>query len=96
MQAETNRSAYESAYNVTDAQLTLLGDINHDGVVNVADLQAFFIYLKNGNGSAAAVPEPSSFILLGIALCVFLPFIIRRPHSLKSLITMKTCKSAFF
>ncbi len=91
MLAETNRSAYETTYNVTDAQLALLGDINQDGVVNNADIQAFLNYLKTGNGSTAAVPEPSSFILLGIALFGLLPLIARRRSSkVKSPSVVKT------
>jgi len=71
--ALTNVSAYESAHNLTSAEFTTLGDLNGDGQVNNADLQALLTLLKSGGGSTGAVPEPSSLLLLafgGFALVV--------------------------
>ena len=45
-----------------------LGDLNGDGQVNNADLQALINLLANVGGSASltAVPEPASIVMLGI------------------------------
>lgn len=44
-----------------------LADLNHDGQFTNADLQKLLGYLIAGNGSASAVPEPASLVLLGLA-----------------------------
>ncbi|HTQ37588.1 MAG TPA: glycoside hydrolase family 44 protein [Pirellulales bacterium] len=62
-----NEGSYESAHNLTDANLVTLGDISHDGKFNAADIAAMETYLANGaagNGDFAAVPEPNAFCLL--------------------------------
>ncbi len=43
-----------------------MGDLNGDGVVNNADLQALLNLLKSGGGSSDAVPEPAALVLLVI------------------------------
>jgi hypothetical protein len=69
MQALTNPAAYETTHgNLTNAQLTVLGDVNNDGKFNNADLQSLLTLLKTGGGSINSVPEPSSLILLALAI----------------------------
>jgi len=67
-QALANLPAYQAAHGLTNAQLLEIGDINGDGVVNNADLQALITLLKSGGGSTAKVPEPTSVILLALAV----------------------------
>jgi hypothetical protein len=66
--ALTNLPAYQTAEDLSAAQLLAMGDLNGDGVVNNADLQALLNLLKSGGGSAGAVPEPTSWILLFIGI----------------------------
>ncbi len=51
MQAMTNPTAYEAQYNVSDADLNTIGDVNGDGQFNAFDLQRLLILLKTGGGS---------------------------------------------
>ncbi len=48
---------------MTTDELSVIADVNGDGVFNNADLQALLNFLKDGNGSTS-VPEPTSFALL--------------------------------
>src|SRR5262249_40179162 len=65
-----NESSYETAHNLTAANLLSLGDFNHDGVVDTGDLTDMVQYLTTGTysgaGQTAAVPEPASLALLGL------------------------------
>jgi uncharacterized repeat protein (TIGR03803 family) len=65
-QALANMSTYQTANGLSAAQLLAIGDINGDGVVNNADLQALLDLLNSGGGSSNSVPEPPSIVLLGI------------------------------
>ncbi len=66
-QALTNLGGYNAAHSsLTSAQLLDIEDVNGDGKVNNADLQALLIELKAGGGSSDSVPEPSTIALLGI------------------------------
>jgi hypothetical protein len=65
--ALTDLNAYKNSnQDLTDDQLRYLEDVNNDGVVNNADLQALLDLLISGGGSADAVPEPASIALLGL------------------------------
>jgi hypothetical protein len=69
--ALSNTQAYKTTEKLTDPQLFLdVTDVNQDGHFNNADLQAFLGYLQAGHGSAASVPEPSSFSLAFMAVGV--------------------------
>jgi hypothetical protein len=65
-QALTNLPAYQTTNGLTNAQLLSIGDINDDGMVNNADLQALLNLLKSGGGSTDPIPEPASIVLLGL------------------------------
>lgn len=58
--------------NLTSAQLISIGDLNGDGLVTNAELQGFINLLANGgaSGSVTALPTPSAFVLLALALPV--------------------------
>ncbi len=64
--ALTDLPDYETAQGMNDSYLDSVGDFNHDGVVNNADLQAMINSLLAGQGNSAAVPEPTSVILLAL------------------------------
>jgi hypothetical protein len=64
-----NESAYETAHNLTAANLASLADFNHDGVVDTADIlpmEHFLVSGAAGSGTTAAVPEPSAWALMGL------------------------------
>jgi hypothetical protein len=73
LNAMKNESGYESTYFFTQADLNALGDFNGDGVVNAADIQGELdlIVGDSGGGSTSAVPEPASFVLLGLAMLMW-------------------------
>jgi hypothetical protein len=66
-QALADLPDYEATKGLTDAQLLLIGDINGDGVINNADVQALLDLLNSGGGSTS-VPEPSTFVLAVLAV----------------------------
>jgi hypothetical protein len=74
--ALVNLPAYEKQYNMSPYDMNLIGDVNGDGQVTNADLQALITGLKNG--TLNAVPEPASFLLLGLGGAFFLVGKLRR------------------
>jgi len=65
MAALVNLHGYEQTNGLTNSQLLAIGDINGDGVVNNADLQALLNLLQSGGGSADPVPEPNVVSVAG-------------------------------
>jgi hypothetical protein len=70
--ALANLPAYEATYNMSAYDMNLIGDVNGDGKVNNADLQALINNLKAGLGSTSSVPEPASLTMLGVGGALFL------------------------
>jgi hypothetical protein len=66
--ALSDLNSYKSPDHVAAADLLSMGDVNGDGVLNNADLQALLTLLKSGGDSLAAVPEPGSMVLMALAL----------------------------
>ena len=63
VQALTDPSGYQSAFDVDEAMMIAAGDINDDGAFDTADVAPFVQLLVGGN-SAASVPEPTTGLLL--------------------------------
>src|SRR5262249_38764734 len=80
MAALANLSSYQSTEHLSDSQLGLIADLNNDGLVTNIDLQGLINLLADSaTGSLTTVPEPASFVLLGIGAAGFL-----WGHSLKN------------
>jgi hypothetical protein len=73
LNALTDLNSYRAAMSLTNAGLLSIGDINGDGKITNADLQALLTLLKSGGGSVDAVSEPATLALLALAL-LGLPF----------------------
>jgi hypothetical protein len=61
---------YQAANQLTNDELLALADLNGDGQTTNADIQGLLARLAGG-GSATAVPEPASFVLVAIGFAVF-------------------------
>ena len=70
MQALSDLNGFKSAHGMSDADLLAIGDLNHDGSFNNADVQSLLGLLKSGAGSVATVPELPTGQLLLMALAV--------------------------
>jgi hypothetical protein len=69
-----NVADFEAAHDLTDYAWKELGDVNGDGLVNVADETALLAALAgNGGGSLNGVPEPSAWelALLAVPMSIF-------------------------
>ncbi len=68
-QSLANPSTYQSAHSeLLSSDLMSIEDVNGDKKFTDADLQALLVNLRNGGGSAEAVPEPASLALLLLSL----------------------------
>jgi hypothetical protein len=65
--ALADESAYKADYNLDESNFKKVADINKDGVVNNADLQALLNLLKASDGQTISVPEPSTLVLAVLA-----------------------------
>jgi PEP-CTERM motif len=68
LKALTDLNAYKATYGLSNADLLSIGDFDADQMLTNADIQSFIGYLQAGNGSLAAVPEPTSLVLLGMSI----------------------------
>jgi hypothetical protein len=74
MVALSDLVAYAAAHHLTDDEMTIVADVDGDGTVTNADLQALINRLANsqGSGSLTAVPEPSALLLASMGLVAIL------------------------
>ncbi|HTQ37637.1 MAG TPA: autotransporter-associated beta strand repeat-containing protein [Pirellulales bacterium] len=74
LKALTNITKYQNDHSFSSADVSFILDVNGDGKVNSADLQALLHDLSSGGGNLSkAVPEPATWVLgmlgaLGLAL----------------------------
>ena len=68
LNALTDLNSYRAAMSLTNVGLLSISDINGDGQITNADVQALLTLLKSGGGSVDAVPEPASILLLALVL----------------------------
>jgi hypothetical protein len=81
--ALANWSKFETDNSLSLADATTIGDVNGDGKVTNADLQALLVKLKSGGGSvASAVPEPAAAVLAGLC-CMGLCLVARKQRRTK-------------
>ena len=72
-------NSFKTANSLTATDLLSIGDINVDGAITNADLQALLTLLKSGGGSLAGVPEPTSMELASIgALALLAVTLVRK------------------
>jgi hypothetical protein len=69
MGALVDLAGYQSSRGLSDLALVTFGDVDHDGQITNADLQAVLTELANGGeGTLSAVPEPASGTMFVIGL----------------------------
>jgi T5SS/PEP-CTERM-associated repeat protein len=66
--ALTDLNTFKSRNDLSDADLRSIGDIDGSGAVTNADINALIGLLRTGGGSLAPVPEPTSNVLIVMAL----------------------------
>jgi hypothetical protein len=62
-------NAFAAANGLSSANALALADINQDGVVNAADVQMLMSMLTQSSSSPLNVPEPATWLLVGMAIC---------------------------
>ena len=66
--AVADLNAYKSTNTLTDSQLTAIGDFDNSGTVTNRDIQGLLdLVASQGGGSAVAVPEPATLVLVLLA-----------------------------
>jgi hypothetical protein len=75
LQALADPAGYKMAYHVSDSDFAIIGDLDHSGTVDNADVQAMIFRLQNPGGDVlpSAVPEPGALSLLLPATLATLP-----------------------
>ena len=68
MNALVDLNAYKSANSLTSDDVLNIGDLDLSGNITNADLQGLLDYLKGGHGSTNPVPEPASWLLMGLGI----------------------------
>jgi hypothetical protein len=69
LSALTDLNAYTSARSLSPAQLVVIGDFDNSGTVTNRDIQGLLDFVASqGGGSATAVPEPATLVLLLLAM----------------------------
>jgi hypothetical protein len=77
--ALTDLTAYATTNSLSPTQLALIGDFDSSGTVTNRDLQGQLdLVISLGGGSVASVPEPSSIVLLALALPTIVITVRRR------------------
>jgi fibronectin-binding autotransporter adhesin len=67
LQALTDLNAYKTSHSLTNEDFLNIADVNGSGTITNADMQATLDLIGSlGFGSLASVPEPSTFLLLGM------------------------------
>ncbi len=72
-------NAYKSANSLTNDDVLNIGDLDQSGNVTNADLQGLLDYLKGGHGSTNPVPEPASWLLMGLGIACLVGIKRRKP-----------------
>jgi hypothetical protein len=70
MQALTNPGAFQANNKLSGMEFMAIADVNQDGQITNADLQALLLLLKTGGQSTNPVPEPSGLVLMSAAVIV--------------------------
>jgi hypothetical protein len=71
LRALSDLAAYQAKNGLSDSELSAIADVNRDGTITNADIQALLELLKSGGGSTDAVPEPSGLALICLAIVSF-------------------------
>jgi Dockerin type I domain len=64
LKALADLDTYQSVRHLSSDDLMTIADVNHDGTITNADIQAELIQIASGAGGIANVPEPLSSVLL--------------------------------
>jgi hypothetical protein len=72
-----DQNSYMTSYHIGQEKLLTLGDMNHSGTIDNADLQCLINNLKSGGGTITSVTEPSTFGLLTGVCCLWMASVLR-------------------
>jgi hypothetical protein len=90
LSALSNLTSYQSTKNLNSAELLSIGDLDGNGLINNLDVQSLLNLLAvsaSGGGTLAAVPEPSSALILGMGTFLVLA---RRAHLVRRLLSIRS------
>src|SRR5262249_42973178 len=69
MQALCDEPTFAAGHGLILDQVNIMGDVNGDGVMDNADLQALIADILQPPSQASAVPEPSAVVLAVVGVC---------------------------